>query len=268
MTSGTIKMLYTAAIGLLILACTKEEPYVPPPMMKEDITMVVEPPTEPITTFMEYTILNTLDDGKGTITHNIEINDHIDGRIALGYKIEGDVWRPIFESLRTAQIEEGQTITITYVFTETINIGDIEVVFETEPNYGLNQGFKTRTIDAITEMVNLLGENNYTQKITVINYSQAGETVWFGGLAANTEYFIISAVSDDLYTHLHESGHNFHHTSGRVNNDIVRDLQDNHFITDYGATAFNEYFAEAFAFHFLGNNLPKEVTNYLLTILN
>ena len=92
---------------------------------------------------------------------------------------------------------------------------------------------------------------------------------FFGALAADG-YSIYRSSNFERGTILHEIGHVWSLRNGSpVNWDEFSVLMQNYHVSNYGATALTEYFAEAFSHHFLNkagdpyHTLPQEVIDVL-----
>ena len=271
-------LLYTAALGLLIVGCSK------PTIEDEGFTITheeqsnvvnsgtttgtTEPatPTQAATQTTESdpsttatpsitvpagtTLIESFDDGKGNITHSIRVDDPT----ILAALVGGESQYFFFGETNSFQVLDGEDFEVFSFKYETINYRGIEILVEEEFTLDYNQ---------IDDALDLAGENWVSNKIII--FDRLGD-FGYAGIARGGE-MIVSQTGFETHVLLHENGHNYDFAHENYST-LMDPLYHLVFDTGYYTGPIAEYRAEMFArYYLLVSQLPTQLVELMQSIL-
>ena len=276
-------LLYTAALGLLIVGCSKPTMYdtelleTPSPITNSEGTPTPAPaPTgedspnqndqgDPNTTVPAgvivpagVTYVRSTDDGKGNIGDYFTI-DETDGTQVIGVRVfnpeETTVDWIFGERSNEINVDRGINFELITYVSEIINFRGIEIIADVNAEINLYE---------LDEALDLAGDNWVTDKIYVANQL---ETIgYFAGVARDRE-MIVSFGGFETHVLLHENGHNYDFTHENYST-LMDPLYHLVFDTGYYTSPIAEYRAEMFArYYLLINELPTQLVELMRSIL-
>ena len=276
-------LLYTAALGLLIVGCSK--PTIddtdlfetPSPITNSEGTPTTTPtptgedsPNETTESNTNTTVpagvivpagvtyVRSIDDGKGNIGDYFTI-DETDGIQVIGVRVfnpeETTVDWIFGERSNEINVDRGINFELITYESEIINFRGIEIIADVNAEINLYE---------LDEALDLAGDNWVTDKIYVANQL---ETIgYFAGVARDRE-MIVSFGGFETHVLLHENGHNYDFTHENYST-LMDPLYHLVFDTGYYTSPIAEYRAEMFArYYLLINELPTQLVELMRSIL-